>query len=341
MGAFSEWQPIYAERGIVTFPVQINGKNKKPAISNYMKVGQRASGQLALKYSEIDALGFVLGPRSHITVLDVDTPDERVLADALARHGSTPIIVRSGSGNHQAWYRHSGERCDTTTWRKSGLPIDILGGGFVVAPPSKGAKGPYQFIQGSLADLDRLPALRGLETPLQPVNTPSNVAADSDVKTARNDSLWRRCMVLSKSCETEEQLLRLALAENAKFPLPLDHREVKKLTSSAWGYEERGLNFIGVGHVVPIRHAEIDEVMDENPDAFILLTKLRRYHWARPFVVANAMADAMPPKGWTVKRLASARRYLERNGYIQVIRNAGRGSGPALYRWPTRKGGQI
>jgi hypothetical protein len=341
MGAFSEWQPIYAERGIATFPVEISGKNKKPAISNYMKVGQRASGQLALKFGAIDALGFVLGRRSRITVLDVDTPDQRVLADALARHGSTPIIVRSGSGNHQAWYRHSGERRDTTTWRKTGLPIDILGGGFVVAPPSKGAKGPYQFIQGSLADLDRLPALRGLEKALQPVITENNLAADSEVKTARNNSLWHRCMVLSKSCETEEQLHRLALAENAKFPLPLEDWEVRKLSRSAWSYEERGLNFIGVGHVVPIRHVEIDEVMSENPDAFILLTKLRRCHWARPFVVANGMAVLMPPKGWTVKRLASARGYLERNGYIQLIRNAGRGSGPALYRWPTRKGGQI
>jgi hypothetical protein len=211
----------------------------------------------------------------------------------------------------------------------------------VVAPPSKGAKGPYQFIQGSLADLDRLPVLRGLEKVLQPVITESNLAADSEVKTARNDSLWRRCMVLSRSCETEEQLLRLALAENAKFPLPLDDREVKKLARSAWDYEERGLNFIGVGHVVPIRHAEIDEVMAESPDAFILLTKLRRHHWARPFVVANAMAEVMPPDGWPVKRLAAARSYLERNGYIQQIRNAGRGIGPALYKWPPRKAGQI
>jgi len=149
-------------------------------------------------------------------------------------------------------------------------------------------------------------------------------------------------MVLSKSCETEDQLHRLAIAQNAEFPQPLEDWEVRKLTRSAWSYEERGLNFIGAGHFVPFRHAEIDEVMGENPDAFILLTKLSRSHWARPFVVANAMAEVMPPtgKGWTVKRLAAARGYLERNGYIQVIRNAGRGS-PTLYRWTTRKGSQI
>ena len=40
------------------------------------------------------------------------------------------------------------------------VPIDILGDGFVVAPPSLGEKGAYQIIQGSLADLADLPALR-------------------------------------------------------------------------------------------------------------------------------------------------------------------------------------
>jgi hypothetical protein len=43
------------------------------------------------------------------------------------------------------------------------VPIDILGGGYVVAPPSKVAKGDYEFLQGSLDDRDRLPALQNVE----------------------------------------------------------------------------------------------------------------------------------------------------------------------------------
>jgi hypothetical protein len=74
------------------------------------------------------------GARSNVTVLDVDIGDERVLSDALARHGETPLVVRSGSGKYHAYYRHNGERRRIRPWR--GLPIDLLGeGGLVVAPP--------------------------------------------------------------------------------------------------------------------------------------------------------------------------------------------------------------
>jgi hypothetical protein len=103
----------------------------------------------------------MVGKRSKITVLDIDDKGERTLAAALDRHGSTPILVRSGSGNHQAWYRHNGEHRLIRPWR--GLPIDLLGAGFVVAPPSISTKGQYEFIQGSLDDLERLPVLRDLD----------------------------------------------------------------------------------------------------------------------------------------------------------------------------------
>jgi hypothetical protein len=60
-----------------------------------------------------------------------------VLADALGRHGPTPFVVRGGSGNFQAWYRYNGEPRRTRAW--PGLPIDLLGDGYVVAPPSMGS----------------------------------------------------------------------------------------------------------------------------------------------------------------------------------------------------------
>ena len=97
IGTFAEWQPRYAEQGISTFPVQ----DKKPAVRGYLKVGPDRSRELAQKFARHDAFGFALGRHSNIAVLDVDTSDERVLADALLRHGSTPIVVRSGSGNYK------------------------------------------------------------------------------------------------------------------------------------------------------------------------------------------------------------------------------------------------
>src|SRR5262249_1384687 len=120
------------------------------------------SSSLASRFGSA-ALGFMCGKRSGITVLDVDTTDERVLADALDRHGKTRIIARSGSGHFQAWYRHAGERRLIRPRRD--VPIDILGGCFVVAPPSKVTKGIYDFIQGSLSDLESLPTLNDASEP--------------------------------------------------------------------------------------------------------------------------------------------------------------------------------
>ena len=152
MGIFAEWQPRYAEVAVPSFPVL----GKTPAINGYLKVGLKGSHALATKFTEADAFGIPLA-RAGITVLDVDTPDERVLADAMSKHGPSPFIVRSGSGNWQAWYRNGGEgrriRPDPS------VPVDILGAGYVVAPPSKAAKGACQIIQGSLDDLPDLPPI--------------------------------------------------------------------------------------------------------------------------------------------------------------------------------------
>src|SRR5262249_22503275 len=152
-GVFAEWQPVYAEHNSPTFPCR---PDKRPAVTNYGRFGLPASKQIATS-SEANAFGFMCGKRSGVTVLDVDTTDERVLADAVDRHGRTRIIARSGSGHFQAWYRHAGERRLIRPRRD--VPIDILGGGFVIAPPSRVASGSYQFIQGSLDDLESLPTL--------------------------------------------------------------------------------------------------------------------------------------------------------------------------------------
>ena len=58
-GVFGTWQPIYAEAGLTTFPVDADAK--KPAIGNPLKAGRNASAQWALKFSETNALGFACG----------------------------------------------------------------------------------------------------------------------------------------------------------------------------------------------------------------------------------------------------------------------------------------
>ena len=49
-----------------------------------------------------------------------------------------------------------------TQWRGRDVPIDILGGGLSVAPPTTNSKGQYRFIRGGLEDVRRLPTMRGL-----------------------------------------------------------------------------------------------------------------------------------------------------------------------------------
>ena len=108
--SFAQWQPIYAAHGLSTFPVRIDAGAKKPMAKNYLRAGRRYSDRLAQQFPDAQAFGFALGSRTKITVLDSDSNDDRILFDAMTRHGKTPLIVRSGSGNYQAWYRHNGER---------------------------------------------------------------------------------------------------------------------------------------------------------------------------------------------------------------------------------------
>ena len=87
----------HAARNIATFPVS---SDKRPCIKGWQKVGLKGSAKLANKFADASALGFVTGRRSNVTVLDIDTTDERVAEDAIRRHGQPAIITRTASGKH-------------------------------------------------------------------------------------------------------------------------------------------------------------------------------------------------------------------------------------------------
>jgi hypothetical protein len=199
MGVFARHQPVYAAYGIATFPLN---DNKKPAIRKYQKVGLPTSARFAERFSASDGLGFMTNARSRIAVLDVDTTDERVLADAMGRHGSTPLVATA---------------------------------------------------------------------------------------------------------------------------------------ASAWGYTTKGRNWFGNGQVVT-SHAEVDELMAQAPDAFLLLTKLRRHNWGGAFIIANAMSETM---GWSRKRFAAARAELERRDKILCIRKGSGSQGVPLYAWANGHNGHV
>ena len=331
-GVFAEWQPIYAAHGIATFPVSIIGKDKRPAVKGYLKLGSQVSDQLAIKFPKHDALGLAC-KRNNITVLDVDTPDERVLQDGLSKHGPTPFIVRSGSGNFQAWYRHDGE--GRRVRPDPGVPVDILGDGYVVAPPSMGSKGAYQIIQGTLDDLDHLPRMLKAPAPNNDNPQPQRSTLPSALTREgnRNDSLWRQCMKMARGSTSIQELMERAMRHNeTEFYDPLPAEEILKIVASAWDYEVRGENWYGHGARVVVEHKIIDDLASSDPVAFALLNILRRHHWGRDFALAKVFADSL---GWTLRSFKEARGVLVDRKLIECIHPGGRGpSDPPMYRFP-------
>jgi hypothetical protein len=91
VGIFAAWQPQYAELGIATFPV----REKKPAVKGYLNLGLRASGELRERFKDASAIGLAC-KRSGVTVLDVDSTDERLFADALDEFGPTHSSSEAG-----------------------------------------------------------------------------------------------------------------------------------------------------------------------------------------------------------------------------------------------------
>jgi hypothetical protein len=114
---------------------------------------------------------------------------------------------------------------------------------------------------------------------------------------------------------------------------PMTDAEVFKTAESAWKMQTEGRNWIGQGRRVAFHHDDIDGLMHEHPDAFLLETKLKRNHWNRDFVIANAMSEDMPGGGWSRKRLAKARDALLQRGRIEMVQRRGHRT-PTVYRWP-------
>jgi hypothetical protein len=328
-GIFATWQPRYAEAGLPTFPVDAD--RKAPMVKGYLKGGSRASAAWANKHVAASALGIACGPRSRLTVLDIDAPDERLLADALDRFGQSPVVIRTASGKFHAWYRHNGEPRKIRSVMP-GQPVDLLGaGGMAIAPPSRTASGAYEFICGSLSDVASLPIMRGL-VPL--VACPASVTDDVTAQVGqRNNLMFRACLAAARSCTSPADLENYARNANGSgLTEPLPDSELVRIVASTWKYHQSGRNWAGSGQQVVLSHAEIDLYADA-PDALLLLTILRRHHWGRDFVVANAMKETMPGGGWRRQRFTAARALLEIRGSLRLVRAHSKVTGPALYRF--------
>jgi Bifunctional DNA primase/polymerase, N-terminal len=179
-GVFATAQPKYAALGIATFPFDATEQVKRgPLVSHYSRMGLPASRQMALRFPDAPGLA---GARNRFTIVDIDekgAAGERLLADVQRQFGNSKVITRTGSGGFHCYYLHNGEgRKIRPDPRK---PIDLIGAGPIVLPPSRGFRGNYEIIHGPVDDLAKLEPIR-----TQPLSSASLAATDIDLRSARD-----------------------------------------------------------------------------------------------------------------------------------------------------------
>ena len=239
-----------------------------------------------------------------------------------------PLLFALDQGNSDALYRFNNEKRAVRAW--DGLPIDLLGAGLAIAPPSLVAKGQYQIIQGHLDDLDRLPIMRELDVRLY-----ANASGPRPQRQGegRNNDLWKRVMREAHHVDDFDQLLDRAETLNQEYVEPMLEAEVAKIAKSAWGITERGDNRFGRhGGYAPLEPVQC--LAPVNPDALALYITLRAHNGPDSvFPIANAMADSTIGLGW--HRFAVARKVIIEQGLVIQVTPQTRHK-PAFYRWPLR-----
>lgn len=337
MGIYSEYQPIYAAKGILTFPMN----DKRPAVKGYQKVTASASASYVAKFSDANAMAFLAGPESKITVIDIDSADQALWTDTIDRHGDTPIKVGTPSGGLHLWYLNAGE--PRKIKEDGDLPIDLLGSGVVVAPPSVSSKGTYRFLQGGLDDLQKLKPAANVNWPAKAVGLEAHLGRiavnQSKARESRNSSLFRFLMQQAAHLDDLSDLEPIAwdfvanqIDRNAGHSFT--DAEVRATINSVKKITLEGRNrFGGRPHSIMLNVTR-DALHELGPDALFLYSFLQRMNADQDhFLIANALCLHMPDGAWARKRFTAARSTLEEAGLIVMVKPATRLE-PALYRWP-------
>ncbi|MEQ8431717.1 MAG: bifunctional DNA primase/polymerase [Roseovarius sp.] len=315
MNVFAQNACEYADRGLAAFPVDT--RHKRPAVKGWQKAtpGDARKWARSPKFGASDGLGIVMGQQSWVTEVDVDAVGEAWLAAAMQRFGETPISISTASGKSKLWYRHNGEPRKIRPF--NGLPIDILGAGFTIAPPSwrEDLGASYAFRTGSLSDIANLPTI-----PTGAFDVGTFQAAEGVQAGQRNQSLWRWCMAQARYCDDVAALVDAAATWVSAFPDPLSAGEIERCAKSAWSYQSTGRNYLGLKKP---QLSEGDFIMDnliEYPEAFALHQLFQRWHGNRSsFAIApRAMSEAQSPP-WPRRRIEQARDILVERGYLEEI----------------------
>lgn len=309
--AFPAIQAAYAAHGVATYPVT---SDKTPAVRGYSRVGGPGSAQLAIKFMAAEAAGFLAGRRNRVSIVDVDSPDHRLIVEVERLFGSSPLHVGTPRGGRHLYFRHDGERRHIKM-----LPnVDMLGGGNVVAAGSRTPNGPYKIVRGSLDDLERLPCMLASTTPSQAVQ-PVLVGK-------RNNELFKYCQSIVRHCDDQDALLDAARTwASDRLEVPLPDAEIVKTCTSAW--QRRGGGKLFMQHVI---EGPVFARLIANPELWTLCSYLMIEQGpAAKFMIADGLGDA---RGWPRRLVPTARKTLLDMGIVKCVRPPKKGQ-PGLYRW--------
>jgi hypothetical protein len=335
MGAFADAAPAWAAAGIVPLPVSPTGKGWM--VKHPETFRRQTAMSLAAKPRFADAnLGFLCGALNGLTVIDIDSPADAELQHALTTYGDTGAIVRTPSRGAHLYYRHGGEGREIRP--DPSRPIDELGGGLCIAPPSsKPAGGGYAWLRGDLSIIPNLPKIR--PGAVQKIRDVERQVGPRVQKGERNAQLFRYCRQIVGYCDDLDQLIDAARTwADSKCAEPLPDAEIVATANSVWKY--RGGRKRVMQNIV---EAPFYAALTANLDALALYSYLSAENGPNAqFMVADGLG---PAKNWPQRFVPRARRALLDMGAIKCVRFPRKGV-PALYRWnlaplshPMRGGG--
>lgn len=338
MGPFGENAEGFIDHNLAVFPTN-GAKGQTPCIKGWNKIGLKGSRALLSKGSfDHDNIGIVCGERAGLTIVDIDTPGERALTDALSHFGDSPVVIRTGSGKHHVYYKHNGERRQIKPFKNDEklAGVDILGtGGYVIAPPSVrpdygGAS--YEFITGRLDDLGNLPAIKGL-TPAMELHT------DGLGVGSRVDDLFGELRNIAHQCDDIDALAHRARGINeTKYNPPLSDTEVMSQVKGVWKLKSEGRCFSKAAQIGTMPRSEAI-VLFSSPSALSLLVYLRGCHGIdHTFAVSPKGLSCVLGVGHAT--IARARDCLLSKGYLALVEKGKRKRGrdgkvknePNIYR---------
>ena len=323
MSVFVNHMDDYLAAGLSPFPVLTS--RKRPAVRGWQQATPRKTEAWRRSFPDADGIGILMGRASGITEVDIDAPGDAYIALAMETFGPSPIVIQTASGKSKIWYRHNGESRHIRPF--AGMPIDLLGGGFSIAPPSRrddlGTE--YRFVQGGLWDLNRLPKMRSDVLPMSEVTGVR--------RGERNNAVFMFAMNEARHCDDVETLIDATASWATAIAEPLPKREVEDAARSAWKYQIAGRNFVGKKRPQICEDDRAQDELRDCPDAYFLLKLFQRFHSGRGSfaIAARAMSKAgLPP--WHFTKIERARDVLVERGFLAVVRRNRQGGAAGSYR---------